>query len=336
MSQTPKEWFRCDIDRKTLKTLSKRNDKDGLIHFGLYFALLISLGAGLVLTWGSWWAVAVFLAYSALWAFANANGHEACHGTPFRSHWLNQWLLYISSWMLNWEPITVRWVHARHHSYTSILGDDAEYLVPNPIRWKDLMGLFTGWNQVWHYNKEMIQLCFGYANPFIRVSVPESELPKVFRNARLFAASYLCIIGSAVYLQSWLPICLLLLPRVIGAPVHGVLRITQHGALATGVKDHRHTTRSMDVSPLLRFFYCNMNYHIEHHMFPMVPFHALPKLAGELKPQMPAPSDGVWGAMQEVFQTMRMQKNNPEHCSEQIFHGDDFSNPPEQSLAASV
>ena len=217
------------------------------------------------------------LPYSALWSFANAAGHEACHGTPFKSHSLNQTLLYLCSWMLSWEPISLKWVHARHHSYTSDVGNDAEYLLPNPIRWADILSLAAGWNQVWHYNKELVQLAFGYVNHFIKESVPASELARVIRNARLFLLSYFAIICISVWMQTWLPVCLLL-PRAVGAPVHGVLRITQHGALATGVRDHRLTTRTMYMNPILRFFYCNMNYHVEHHMFPMVPFHALKEL----------------------------------------------------------
>ena len=322
MSQTPDGWFRCAIDRKTLKQLSQRNDKDAYIRFGIYYGVLISLGTLVILSWGTLWAVVFLLLYSGVWSFANALGHEACHGTPFRTYRLNQALLYVTSWMISWEPITVRWVHARHHTYTSIVADDAEYLVPNVLRWRDLLSLISGWNQAWHYNKELVQLGFGRANHFIRVSVPDSELPEAFHNARIFLASYLLIVAVSIALQSGLPVCLLLLPRVLGAPVHGILRITQHGGLATGVRDHRLTTRSMYVNPLLRFFYCNMNYHVEHHMFPMVPFHSLPQLHQAIKEQMPQPSTGVIGAMSEVLQTMTAQRRDPGYVHRPRFHHD--------------
>ena len=305
------DWFKCDLDRKALKALSRRADRPGMLQFGTYFTILIGLGTMLVYTWGTWWAVAVMLVYSAVWSFANAAGHEACHGTPFRSHFLNESLLYTCSWMLSWEPVSLKWVHARHHSYTSDVGNDAEYLLPNPVRWTDVLSLASGWNQVWHYNKELVRLSCGRVSCFIRDSVPDSGLPKVFRNARYFLLSYAIIIGIAVWMKTWLPVCLLLLPRAVGAPVHGILRITQHGALATGFKDHRLTTRTMYVNPLLRFFYCNMNYHVEHHMFPMVPFHALKALHERVRDQMPVPSKGVIGAMAEVLATISRQKTEP-------------------------
>ena len=31
--------------------------------------------------------------------------------------------------------------------------------------------------------------------------------------------------------------------------------------------------------PVHRYLYWNMNYHVEHHMFPLVPYHALPEAA---------------------------------------------------------
>ena len=53
---------------------------------------------------------------------------------------------------------------------------------------------------------------------------------------------------------------------------------TQHAGLAEDVLDHRLNCRTVYMNPISRFIYWNMNYHVEHHMFPMVPYHALPRL----------------------------------------------------------
>jgi fatty acid desaturase len=45
----------------------------------------------------------------------------------------------------------------------------------------------------------------------------------------------------------------------------------QHAGLADNVLDHRLNTRTVYMNPLSRYVYWNMNYHVEHHMFPMVP-----------------------------------------------------------------
>ena len=48
---------------------------------------------------------------------------------------------------------------------------------------------------------------------------------------------------------------------------------------------------------LNRYLYWNMGYHIEHHMFPMVPYHNLPKLHALVKDDMPAPVQRVGGVL---------------------------------------
>ena len=304
------QWFKPSLTRATLTRLSQRSDSEALKRVSVYFALLAAFGA--ISTWlwlrGSWWFLASYAVYCFVWSFANATGHEACHYTPFRRLWLNNALLYTSSWMLNWEPVTVRWVHARHHTYTSIVGADAEYLLPNPIRRRDLANLVLGTNHFWNYNKELVQLAIKRPNATIGSAVPTDDMALTTRNARMFLLAYAAVIGSCFVLWTPLPVVILMLPRVIGEPMHGVLRALQHGGLETEAADHRRTTRSMYVSQPLQWLYCNMNFHIEHHMYPMVPFHALPALHTEIKDQLPVPTAGVRAGMAEILTTMRRQR----------------------------
>ena len=54
---------------------------------------------------------------------------------------------------------------------------------------------------------------------------------------------------------------------------HVMTGLTQHIGLAEDVLDHRLNCRTVYINPFSRFVYWNMNYHVEHHMFPMVPYH---------------------------------------------------------------
>ncbi len=93
----------------------------------------------------------------------------------------------------------------------------------------------------------------------------------------------------AVYIGSILPMLLVgPLPTMYGAWVHVMTGITQHAGLAEDVLDHRLNSRTVYMNPVMRFIYWNMNYHIEHHMFPMVPYHALPALHEEVQALVPA------------------------------------------------
>ena len=309
------QWFKATLPRARLNELSQRSDREALRRVAAYFVLMALFAATSIVLWlqGSWWFLAAYAIYCYLWSFSNATGHEACHYTPFKRLSLSNALLYSSAWMQNWEPVTVRYVHARHHTYTSVVGADAEYLLPNPIKRRDLANLVLGTNHFWNYNKELIQLSLKRPNETIREAVPAEDIHLTTRNARIFLLSYAAIIASCFVLSTPLPFVILMLPRIIGEPMHGILRALQHGALDTEVADHRLTTRSMYVSRPLQWLYWNMNFHIEHHMYPMVPFHALPAMHEEIKGQLPEPTRGVRAGMAEIVHTMRAQRVDPNY-----------------------
>ena len=67
------------------------------------------------------------------------------------------------------------------------------------------------------------------------------------------------------------------------------------------------------MNPVFRFIYWNMNYHVEHHMFPMVPYHALPALHAELRHDMPPPCPSLLAAYREILPALRRQMRDPSY-----------------------
>jgi len=61
------------------------------------------------------------------------------------------------------------------------------------------------------------------------------------------------------------------------------------------------------MNPISNFLSMNMNYHVEHHMFPMVPFHALPRLHDAIKHDLPPANTSIWQAYKEVWPTLLRQ-----------------------------
>jgi fatty acid desaturase len=53
-----------------------------------------------------------------------------------------------------------------------------------------------------------------------------------------------------------------------------------------------------------------MNFHIEHHSFPMVPWHRLPELHEAIKRQCPPVYPSVWAAWAEVLPALRTQAHD--------------------------
>ena len=60
-----------------------------------------------------------------------------------------------------------------------------------------------------------------------------------------------------------------------------------------------------------RFLYWNMNYHLEHHMFPLVPYHQLPRLHTIVKDDCPAPYRSLTAAYREIVPAVLRQISDP-------------------------
>ena len=54
-----------------------------------------------------------------------------------------------------------------------------------------------------------------------------------------------------------------------------------------------------------------MNYHVEHHIFPTVPYHALPKLHEAIKADCPTPYPSSIAAYREIIPTVLRQLKEP-------------------------
>ncbi len=311
MDNAPQNWYKCDIDRKTLKQLMRRQDFLPTLYFGGHLLILFSLGALIVYGWGHAWIIPIFILYSIVWAFGNAVVHESCHGTPFKTRWMNELILWISGWMVQMEPISVRWAHAGHHTYTHFDENDSELALANPMTWGEFWLQLSGLGGVHRYYLQLFGLCFRRPTELIKDSIPAEQMNRVCWNSRFIVGSYLLIIAWSIISASWLPVTLLILPRFIGAPFYGIFRVAQHTGLAMNIQDHRKTTRTFYTNPIIRFLYLNMNYHVEHHMFPLVPFYNLPKLHELVKDQLPEPLPSLPAAYKEIILAVSKQQIDP-------------------------
>jgi fatty acid desaturase len=103
------------------------------------------------------------------------------------------------------------------------------------------------------------------------------------------------------------------LPRMYGCWHMVMTGLLQHGGLADNVIDHRLNTRTVYMNPISRYLYWNMNYHVEHHMYPMVPYHALPRLHALIKHDLPAPNPSILHAYREMVAIFLKQRRDEEY-----------------------
>lgn len=308
------QWYSTPISRKRMKELMKRSDgpatRDTLLWLGI-MAVCAVLGS---LFWGSWLAVPFFLIYGVLYGSgADSRWHECGHGTPFKTPWKNDAVYQIASFMMMRNPAVWRWSHARHHTDTIIVGRDPEIVAMRPPALLKIVLNFFGLVDVPQAFGRMIAHASGSMNDAEKDFVPESEWPKVYRVARIWLAIYAATILACIVTGSILPAMIIGLPRLYGAWHHLLCGLTQHAGLAEDVLDHRLNSRTVYMNPVSRFIYWNMNYHVEHHMFPMVPYHALPELHKEMLGDTPKPYSGFVEAYQEIIPALRQQLSDPSY-----------------------
>ena len=69
-----------------------------------------------------------------------------------------------------------------------------------------------------------------------------------------------------------------------------------------------------------------MNYHVEHHMYPAVPYYNLPKLRKAIEDDLPITTRGLITTWREVFKILKRQKQDPEYYAELVYPSEPLRN----------
>lgn len=290
------------LDKGILKALSKKSNVKGLLHVSKWLCLLAGSTLALFYSMGTMWFYPALLLQSVTLTIPIASlSHETCHSTVFKKYWLNEVLYWIVSILYMEPPAIHRYAHMEHHTHTWINGLDAQMTHNPPLTLGKWFAEFTSYNQVSWDLKFIILSTFGRIDPVILGYVPKHEHWKLAWESRLFLVIYAAI-AYAIYATgvSW-PIYYIILPRLIGGFIWQLYVIVMHSEMKPDTLDIRESTRSFTTNRFSRFIYSNMNYHIEHHMYPMVPFHALPELSKALEDQLPEPNKGLFRTNAYVF-----------------------------------
>ncbi|MBS0633218.1 MAG: NADH:ubiquinone reductase (Na(+)-transporting) subunit F [Verrucomicrobia bacterium] len=306
------DWYQCPVPRATMRRLLERRDGPAVRDTILWFALILGSAWATWALWPSWWAVLPLMVYGVLYAStSDSRWHEAGHGTAFKTDWMNSALYEIASFMVMRESTLWRWSHTRHHSDTIIVGRDPEIFVPRPANIRATLLAFFNIGSYLKYFPQIIRHACGRMAPEERVYIPENQFGKIYWKARLYVAIYASVLALAIYTRSILPLLFVGLTNLYGSWLMVVYGLTQHAGLAENVLDHRLNCRTVYMNPIHRYLYWNMNYHVEHHMFPLVPYHALPQLHAAVKADMPEPYPSILAAYREIVPAVLRQVHDP-------------------------
>jgi fatty acid desaturase len=129
---------------------------------------------------------------------------------------------------------------------------------------------------VW-INRVRMLLVHGLADKVAEPWVPSDKRRLVVAEARCYLLGYAALIAASVAAGSWALLWLWLLPLMLGQWFLRPYLLAEHTGCAH-TPNMLENTRTTYTNAFVRFFAWNMPYHAEHHAYPAVPFHALPRL----------------------------------------------------------
>ena len=301
-------WYRPQVDPQDIRVLMQKSDNIALRDTFIWFMGLGISGYMAVLLWPNLLSIPFWFIYGVLYGSASdSRWHECGHRTAFKTEWMNNVVYHIASFMLMRNPVVWKASHVRHHTDTIIVGRDPEIVAMRPPDLlRIVLNLFGLIDTLVLVNRTLLHIR-GQIHPDEQTFLRIEEYPHVFRVARIWLAIYLATGFSAYWFQTILPFMLVGLPRLYGAWHHVMTGLLQHLGLAENVTDHRLNTRTVLMNPISRFIYLNMNYHLEHHLFTMVPYYNLPKLHALIKHDVPPPEPSIFAAFNRLVPVLVKQ-----------------------------
>lgn len=201
-------------------------------------------------------------------------------------------------------PQYFRLFHFAHHRYTQDPARDPELASPGPATVGEYLWRVSGLPYWW----DRLTVTLGHAltgrarEPFV---LPE-KAAGVVREARILWLVYLAALVASAYWQRTELLLLWLLPAVLGQPFLRLFLLAEHTGCPY-TDNMLENTRTTHTNALLRGLAWRMPYHAEHHSFPSVPFHALPRLHQLIGARVRVTAPGYLAVHRELTHRLRAQ-----------------------------
>ncbi|XDA99579.1 fatty acid desaturase [Sulfitobacter sp. LCG007] len=277
--------FLRTLDGPTRDSLTRRSDLRGVVHLAGHAGAIVAMGLYIAVQ-GPFWGLLLVPQGVAL-VFLFTLSHECTHGTPFANPRLCDLVGHAVAPILALPFLWFRYFHLAHHRFTNDPERDPEIAGHGrPETTKEYLIYVSGWGY-WSGNIAIL-----WTNAFGRIVadyLPARRHDAMRREARVILGLYglaaLSLAFSPVLFWIWL------LPVLVGQPFLRLYLLAEHGHCPP-VADMLENTRTTLTNRILRFFAWNMPYHAEHHAFPAVPFHALPRLHGLVRDHLKTVAPG--------------------------------------------
>lgn len=287
-------WERPEIDRSVLKGLSRRSDARGLYHCIGVLAILTLTGLASYIAFRMqlWVLMAICLyVHGAVFAF-NPQTHELAHGSVFETQWLNKLFSRVFG-LLHWESNAAHyWMsHKYHHRYTLHKSGDGEVEFPSTFSSHTVVRDAVNVVEVGELLRTVYDTIYSIIVPYNRnpfrspweryvyAQSTEKERANAFWTRLSQFGFHVAFAVVAIWTGNWFLIVVVSLPAFYGGRwYHRLIHDTMHAGRPSETSSFRECCRTIRLDPISSFLYWHMEWHTEHHTFPVVPCYNLRKL----------------------------------------------------------
>jgi fatty acid desaturase len=251
--------------------LTAKSDLAGLVQLAAHWGAILIVG-GLIAAKVPFWPL-LMLPQGILIVFLFTLLHETAHRTAFATTWLNDVVARICGLVLALPAHWFRYFHFAHHRFTQDPDNDPELASPKPETWRQYLVHLSG-IPLWRGHLETL-----YVNALDRGRpsyVPPKGYAKIRVEARAMIAFYAVLLVVALYFKATVILYVWIVPALLGQPFLRLYLLAEHGRCPF-VANMLENTRTTLTNWLIRKLAWNMPYHAEHHAYPGVPFHQLPR-----------------------------------------------------------
>ncbi len=276
--------FLANLDPDIRAEMTAKSDARGLLHLAGHLGAIVLIGGLIAAQVPGWWAL--LPVQGVLIAFLFTLEHECTHRTPFANERLNDWVGRVCGLALVLPFEWFRWFHLAHHRWTNLPGKDPELASEKPATWVEWVWHVTGLPFWAAQGRLLAALVMGRAEG---AYLPEGARGRIVAEAWWMAVIYLGLAFSLV----WSPVVLWVwvVPSVLGQPVLRVYLLAEHGDCPQ-VASMFENTRTTFTTRMVRAVAWNMPYHVEHHVWPAVPFHKLPQVHALMRDELRVTAPG--------------------------------------------
>jgi fatty acid desaturase len=290
------------LDRSQLRLLSQRSTGRGLVQLFTHLAALALTATGVAAARGTPWLVPALVLHGIVLVFLFCAAHETVHRTVFVSRALNDAVAWLSGALLILPPEYFRLFHFEHHRHTQDPERDPELGLPPPQRLRTYLWRISG--LPYWINRLTISLRHAITGQVSEPFVPPLKRPWVVREARILWGVYVAVLALSLLLHSSAALLYWVLPALLGQPFLRLYLMAEHSGCAL-TRDVYSNTRTTLTHPLVRWLAWQMPYHVEHHAFPSVPFHALPAVHRLIRERIRVSAPGYIAVHRELLRGFR-------------------------------